>query len=130
MSSNKLFDLIYQSNIAALLFEMERSDINEVNIAKQSLLHVALAEGLDTIAIALIERGIDVNSQEEDGSTALHYAVTYHKGNLAERLVEAGARLDIADKHGNQPLWYAVHDPRRDHKLIAQLVHWGSDPEH
>lgn len=56
----------------------------------------------------LIEKGIDVNTQNDTGKTALHLAAFYGKLGALKELRNSGATYDITDKVGLSTLHYAV----------------------
>ena len=56
----------------------------------------------------LIEKGIDVNVQNDTGKTALHLAAFYGKVNAFKELRDNGAKYSVIDKAGLSTLHYAV----------------------
>ena len=56
----------------------------------------------------LIEKGIDVNAQNDTGKTALHLAAFYGKLNVFKELRNNGASYKIRDRTGLSTLHYAV----------------------
>ena len=55
-------------------------------------------------AIALLQKKIDPNTPEPDGTTALHWAVRYDEVALVERLIKAGAKVNAANRYGVTPI--------------------------
>ncbi|MEE8350105.1 MAG: ankyrin repeat domain-containing protein [Acidobacteriota bacterium] len=53
---------------------------------------------------ALLERQVDVNAPQADGTTALHWAAHRDDLETAERLIEAGANLNAVNNYGVTPL--------------------------
>jgi ankyrin repeat protein len=48
----------------------------------------------------LLEQGLDVNAQDDNGSTAIFYALGNGHIEMAEFLLSKGARLDTYDRRG------------------------------
>jgi ankyrin repeat protein len=93
-----------------------------------TLLHEAIASRRDAIALSLIQRGIDLDAQDNEKRTALFFAATYQNKAVAEALINAGADINIADRHGNGPLWAALLSSRKDYNLFEYILSKGGDP--
>ena len=66
---------------------------------------VAAAKAADSAAaLALIQREVDVNVAEPDGTTPLHWAVHNGDVQLVERLIAAGADVSAANEYGATPM--------------------------
>jgi ankyrin repeat protein len=66
---------------------------------------VAAAKAADSAAaLAMIQREVDVNQAEADGTTALHWAVHYGDLRLVQRLIAAGADVTAANDYGATPM--------------------------
>jgi len=74
-------------------------------------LHWACQDGKTEVALALLEKGADVNITRSDGRTPLHYACD--KGNevVVKALLEKGADVDLHAKNssGYSPGWAPLH---------------------
>ena len=55
---------------------------------------------------------IDINAQDNFGSTALHWAVYYFEPKAIDLLLEHGASMNIQDCQGRTPLQYAIESKR------------------
>jgi len=66
-----------------------------------------------------LERGDDLNVQDEHGRTALHAAAEEGWTNYATILIEQGADIHKSDNGGDTPLDYAVF---HEHLGIAELL--------
>jgi len=69
---------------------------------------VEAAKNSDSEAVrALLQKKVDVNAAEADGSTALHWAAYRDDLDSADLLIRAGARVSVANDLGVTPLWTA-----------------------
>ena len=56
----------------------------------------------------LLAGGLDVNSQDENSTTALHWAMQFNRVSIVRLLLaRPGTRLDITDSTGDTALHYA-----------------------
>src|SRR5687767_12070999 len=78
-------------------------------------------------AVALIEKRVDVNVPEADGTTALHWAAHNGDVELVQRLIRAGANVRAVNDYGATPMSEAavLADPR----LLAALLEAGANVE-
>jgi ankyrin repeat protein len=67
----------------------------------------AAMRGDRTAVRRLLEKRVDVNAPQADGSTALHWAVYRGDDQAAELLVRAGADVSATNRVGVTPLWLA-----------------------
>jgi hypothetical protein len=77
--------------------------------------------GAVELARDLIDRGVDLDAQDDDGFTALMYAANAGNEELVRLLVGAGADVNQSDNAGSTPLMFAAqhgHD-RIVKKLLA-----------
>ena len=58
---------------------------------------------LQAITVA-VDRGVDVNASNEDGTTALHIAASRRLTRIVQFLVERGAAVDARNAKGQTPL--------------------------
>ncbi|XP_061397142.1 ankyrin-1 [Musca vetustissima] len=80
------------SNVANLLLQTNKININEIDEHDKTPLMYAIAYDQFDIAMELIRKGARVNLQDKDGNTALFYAVQKNNIPLASCLLERGAR--------------------------------------
>ena len=62
----------------------------------------------------LINKGIDLNLQDEEGWTALHCAVWFNNIEVLRLLLEAGADPDIEQRKGEKPIDFAKRLKRQE----------------
>ena len=56
---------------------------------------------------ALIDKRVDVNATQPDGTTPLHWAVDRDRPDIVQMLIRAGANVKAANRYGVTPLWLA-----------------------
>jgi len=67
----------------------------------------ALKSGDTAAAQALLQKRIDVNAPEADGTTPLHWAVRMNDLDLVNRLIRAGANVKAANRYDVTPIQLA-----------------------
>ena len=87
----------------------------------------AVKAGDKTAAIALIEKRVDVNAPEPDGTTALHWAAHNGDVDLVQRLIRAGANVKAANAFGATPMSEAA--VLADPALLGALLEAGASVE-
>ena len=77
--------------------------------ASKSALEKACANGQLKKVIALIEAGVDVNEQNEQGGTALMLAARNNRLSVVNYLLEHGAKPDLKTKLGTSAFDIAMN---------------------
>ncbi len=81
----------------------------------------------DRVAVnALLDRGVDIDEAEADGSTALHWAAQRDDSELVAILLDAGADVDVATRFNVRPLSLASNNGNA--AIVEQLLEAGADP--
>jgi ankyrin repeat protein len=81
----------------------------------------------DKVALrALIQKKVDVNATDADGSTALHWASYRDDPESADLLIRAGAKVNAATDLGVTPLWPASENGNL--LLVRRLLNAGANP--
>ncbi len=70
----------------------------------------AVKTGNSTAAAALMQKKVDVNATEADGTTALHWAVRNDDAGLVDRLIRAGANAKVQNRYGVTPMALACEN--------------------
>jgi ankyrin repeat protein len=84
------------------------------------------AEKRDWAAVAaLVERRVDVNSAQPDGSTALHWAVYHDDAATVTKLLHAGANANAVNRFGVPPL--AAACTNGSGAIVAALLKAGAN---
>ena len=125
-----------------ITFDIEKGDNEKV---KQLFLEVGVdacdrylrtaliwATFYDNIALLnwLIDKGANINHQDNSGYSALHFAGQEKRFDCAKLLIDKGARLDLPDLHGNISLWTAIFNARGDTRLVELYVQNGANLDH
>ncbi len=85
------------------------ANINDINNAHQSSLHVAVLRGNLKMVQLLVEAGADINAVDIRKETPMHLAATDGKADIVQHLVEKGADVNRFNVKGNTPLWNAYN---------------------
>src|SRR5690242_21873295 len=86
----------------------------------------AAAKGDRASVRSLIQRKVDVNAPQVDGTTALHWAARADDLDLAEILISAGAKVSIANREGVTALQLAAINGSA--AMLQKLLKAGADP--
>jgi len=75
--------------------------------------------------LTLLQKKVNVNAPEADGTTALHWAVQQNDVDLADRLIQAGANVKVKNDYGSTPMSEAsiIGNPA----MIEKLLKAGAD---
>lgn len=114
----------------------EEFDVNEQSVRDgSSLLQEAISVKKWDIAMDLVQRGINVNIQDNHGNTALHYLCSKPECiQLAEKILEAGGNPNIYNDANMTPLYSMVADMNGNYinsgakyEMIELLLKYGAD---
>src|ERR1039458_906691 len=75
---------------------------------------------------ALLQKKVNVNATEADGSTALHWASYRDDLESADLLIRAGAKVSAANDLGVTPLWPASENGSS--AMVRRLLEAGANP--
>ncbi len=75
--------------------------------------------------LTMLQKKVNVNAPEADGTTALHWAVQQNDVDLAARLIQAGANVKVKNDYGSTPMSEAsiIGNPA----MIEKLLKAGAD---
>src|SRR5437773_12522467 len=74
---------------------------------------------------SLLQRKVDVNAPQIDGTTALHWAVRADDLETADLLIRAGANVSAANREGATPMQLATLNGNA--VMIGRLIQAGAD---
>jgi ankyrin repeat protein len=74
---------------------------------------------------SLLQRKVDVNTPQVDGTTALHWAVRSDDLEMADLLIRAGANVSAANREGATPMQLAALNGSAT--MIEKLIKAGAD---
>nr|XP_029476428.1 unconventional myosin-XVI-like [Oncorhynchus nerka] len=105
----------------------ERADPNTPISSGGSLLHLCARHDNVFAAEVLIERGLNVNLQDEDLWTALHIACVCDHADMVLLLLLTGVNVLLQDVNGNIPLDYTTEGTETSYILRKHLEENGID---
>ena len=85
----------------------------------------AALQGKKEVVRALLQKGVDVNVPQIDGTTALHWAVRADDLEMADLLLRAGARASATNRDGATPMQLASLNGSA--AMIGRLLKAGVD---
>ncbi|XP_030892016.1 unconventional myosin-XVI [Leptonychotes weddellii] len=119
--------IIHHDDKEALRLLKEGADPHTAVSSGGSLLHLCARYDNAFIAEILIDRGVNVNHQDEDFWTPMHIACACDNPDIVLLLVLAGANVLLQDVNGNIPLDYAVEGTESSSILLTYLDESGVD---
>ncbi|XP_047410534.1 unconventional myosin-XVI isoform X3 [Sciurus carolinensis] len=119
--------IIHHDDKEVLRLLKEGADPHTLVSSGGSLLHLCARHDNAFIAEVLIDRGVNVNHQDEDFWTPMHIACACDNPDIVLLLVLAGANVLLQDVNGNIPLDYAVEGTESSSILLTYLDENGVD---
>uniref|UniRef100_A0A8B9V461 Uncharacterized protein n=1 Tax=Anas zonorhyncha TaxID=75864 RepID=A0A8B9V461_9AVES len=119
-SDRGIFGAVAKGCLSEIEKTLKDNDINALNSSRETLLHVAAANGHLAVMEYLISRGAKPDVKDKKGRTPLHRAAEKGHGDavkvaalkdessLVERLLKSGASVDGKDERGQTALSYAL----------------------
>ncbi|XP_069492667.1 unconventional myosin-XVI isoform X2 [Ambystoma mexicanum] len=111
----------YHDDKEVLRLLKDGADPNTLTSSGGSLLHLCARYDNVFAAEILIDRGINVNHQDEDYWTPMHVACACDSPDIVLLLLLAGANALLQDVNGNIPLDYAMDGTESSCILLAYL---------
>ena len=82
-------------------------------------LHFACGDGNEELVKFFLDKGVDVNSNTDDGPTALMTACINENTNIVQMLIDNGANINLKDSDGDTALTKAIEYENTD---IVRLI--------
>ncbi|CAK7330129.1 unnamed protein product [Dovyalis caffra] len=92
----------------AILEQNASPNLRKLSTAKWNPLHTLALSGQINFMDKLLDDGLDVDDDDNDGFTALHKAIIGKKEAVISHLLRKGASPHVRDRDGASPLHYAV----------------------
>lgn len=124
-----IFQAIRLNEAEVYQIMIEQVDIDILDEDGQNLLDEAIFRERTSIGLDLITRKINVNQQDQNGSTPLHYAAMYGNFRLAEAAIKAGGDPNVRNESGNNALWTAVFHARGEYEIVELYKKAGADAQ-
>lgn len=103
---------------------------DDVDEFGRNKLHYAANNGVLLTVKKLLDKGIDINTQDNNGWTALHFAAQNNHFKTLNILLENKADPNIHDKQGNSPLWTASMQSHGKCQGVVLLLKSHANPTH
>ncbi len=94
--------------------------------ANDVLLADAVQNGDKVTTLALIQKQVNINAPQGDGTTALHWTVYFNDAETTALLIRAGAEVNLPNNYDVTPL--GLQSQNGDAAIIRQLIEAGADP--
>ncbi len=104
------------------------ADVELKDIMGNTPAKAAILRGNPNLLEFLINKGISINTVDDDGKNLLLYLLKYGQKNqnkLSEILINNGIKLNIADKSGKTALVYAIENRSED--VALNLINNGAE---
>ncbi|OXU28059.1 hypothetical protein TSAR_015276 [Trichomalopsis sarcophagae] len=104
-------------------------EVNTADSDDYTVMYQAVCSGNIELVNTLIDDGLDINIQDENGTAALHIAIDRCYEDMALQLMLRGAHVDVQTEAGNTPLHMAARlNKNHSHEfLIRNLLNFGSN---
>jgi len=125
--AGELHDAVRAGDLAAVeTLLVSGVDIDETDYLTGTALHIAIAQGDESIVGALIENDADLEAQSElNGARALHLAADFDERSIIGLLLDHGADIEARDGELRTPLHRAAEAGLNN--LVALLIDRGAN---
>lgn len=107
-ASSPLISAINSGDLVAFKSLVNSENLDQSHRGLTPLMYAAKVGNLEIIKY-LLDKGANINSQDDYGYTALHYAVEDNKLDAVKLLIEKKANINLVDKDGNTILMTAAN---------------------
>uniref|UniRef100_A0A493TTK3 Uncharacterized protein n=1 Tax=Anas platyrhynchos platyrhynchos TaxID=8840 RepID=A0A493TTK3_ANAPP len=109
-SDRGIFGAVAKGCLSEIEKTLKDNDINALNSSRETLLHVAAANGHLAVMEYLISRGAKPDVKDKKGRTPLHRAAEKGHGDAVKVLLRCGASMYSLDTEGKMPLHVAAQN--------------------
>lgn len=96
-----VFDLCKEGSLEKLKIKLDQKNLDQIDEDGLTLLMWSCDRGHLSIVNFLLEKGADINIQDNEGQTSLHYAVSCEHKDLVELLLKnKKINIDLTDSDG------------------------------
>src|SRR5262245_14376121 len=120
--SRAIITAVLSLSLSVLLSEVAARAADSTSPKDTRLVEAAKAGNSDA-AVTLLQKKVDVNVPEADGTTALHWAVRNNDLTLVDRLLRAGAKPAVANRFGVTAIYLACENGSAE--AVARLLKAG-----
>jgi len=113
--------------LTELLNRGDSDAVNETERGGVTALHIAAATDQDEAAVALLQRGANVNAKTLSGFCPLHWCASRDAVTTAATLIEKGADINAIARNGITPLHWAANKAATN--VLHLLIQCGADLE-
>uniref|UniRef100_A0A8B9V3Q7 Uncharacterized protein n=1 Tax=Anas zonorhyncha TaxID=75864 RepID=A0A8B9V3Q7_9AVES len=103
-SDRGIFGAVAKGCLSEIEKTLKDNDINALNSSRETLLHVAAANGHLAVMEYLISRGAKPDVKDKKGRTPLHRAAEKGHGDAVKVLLRCGTSMYSLDTEGKMPL--------------------------
>lgn len=101
-------------------------DVGKDETMQERLFEAVVGKEIDIVR-ELLNSGIDINAQDEQGRTAIMIATYANDAEMVKVLIDEGADVDIQDDMLNNPFLYAGAEGYMD--ILKLMIAAGADPK-
>ena len=101
-------------------------DVGKDETMQEQLFEAVEGKEFDTVR-ELLNNGVDINAQDEQGRTAIMIATYANDAEMVKVLIDEGADVDIQDDMLNNPFLYAGAEGYMD--VLKLIIAAGADPK-
>lgn len=101
-------------------------DVGKDETMQERLFEAVVGKEIDIVR-ELLNSGVDINAQDEQGRTAIMIATYANDAEMVKVLIDEGADVDIQDDMLNNPFLYAGAEGYMD--ILKLMIAAGADPK-
>lgn len=115
-----------RNQVTDFMLTQPNLDLKAETPNRMSALMLSVWHQRDDVVRKLLQRGADVNHQDEDGDTAVHGGAFYANAKILQMLLDGKANPNIKNKLGGTALMWAASYGHEE--IVRMLLDRGADP--